>query len=209
MRIPGFDPARRAKRLAAREQVRQLAQDEFQYSRPKMVGAWAAAGAASAAAGVGIGQAWKALALPTNFGPAGMMIGGALGAAATYWALGDKTDRTVRLGVSAAVGVASAVAWHSLGLAGLQEGMGMAVGGAIGAYVGAKSAPEGSSWWEHAAAATYGVGICHVAGIVGATGSVAGMVGASLFPVLTGASGYLLSGVNIRGKVRELMHSAH
>ncbi|MBN9418884.1 MAG: hypothetical protein J0I12_25760 [Candidatus Eremiobacteraeota bacterium] len=178
-------------KLPTRKQVLQeLARDEFQYSRPKMTGLWGAAAGASALAGVGVSKLWELAHLPTNFGPAGMLIGGGVGAAATYFALGDKVDMPKRLGISLAVGAGAAVAWNHFGLNGLKEGVGMAIGGGIGAYVGAKSMPKGQDGLlNRLGAATWGLGICHVAGILGATGGGTGMFALGAFPLIGGVAG--------------------
>lgn len=197
--LPNPQVARRKK-----EKLDQLAQDEFQYSKGKMTALWGAGAGAAGLAGVGVSQLWDLAKLPTNFGPAGMLIGGGLGAAATYFALGEQVPTRTRLAVSLAAGAGAAAAWNHFGLAGLKEGVGMAIGGGIGAYLGAKSVPAGQdSLINRVAGATFGVGLCHVAGIVGATGGGLGMAGASLFPVLGGAAGNIIAKGNRRVKARE------
>lgn len=180
-----------AQKLPTRKQVlKELARDEFQYSRPKMVGLWGAAAGASALAGVAVSKIWELASLPSNFGPAGMLIGGGIGAAATYFALGDKVEMPKRLGISLAVGAGAAVAWNHFGLNGLKEGVGMAIGGGIGAYVGAKSMPKGQDGIiNRLGAATYGLGICHVAGIIGALGGGAGNFALGAFPLIGAVAG--------------------
>ncbi len=182
-----------------KQQLKELAQDEFQYSRPKMTALWGAATGASALAGVGVSKLWDLANLPTNFGPAGMLIGGGIGAAATYFTLGDKVEMPKRLGISLAVGAGAALAWNHFGLNGLKEGVGMAIGGGIGAYVGAKSLPKGQdSLINRAGAALYGVGLCHVAGIVGATGGGAGMFALGAFPLIGAVAGDTIAKGNRR-----------
>jgi hypothetical protein len=188
-----------------KQKLDELASDQFQYSRPKMVGLWAAAGGAAGLAGLGVSKIWDLAHLPTNFGPAGMLIGGSVGAAATYFALGEEVPMPKRLAVSLAAGAGSALAWNHFGLAGLKEGLGMAIGGTIGAYVGAKSVPEGQdSLLNTMAGATFGFGLMHVAGIVGATGGGLGVAGASMFPILGGAAGDIIAKGNRRAMARQL-----
>lgn len=182
-----------------KQRLQQLAQDEFQYSRPKMTGLWGAATGASALAGLGVSKIWDLANLPSNFGPAGMLIGGGIGAAATYFALGDQVEMPKRVGISLAVGAGAALAWNHFGLNGLKEGVGMAIGGGIGAYVGAKSLPKGQdTLLNRLGAATYGVGLCHVAGIVGATGGGAGLFAVGAFPILGGIAGDTIAKGNRR-----------
>lgn len=187
------------------ERLDALAADKFQYSQAKMAGLWATGSAAAGLAGLGVSKLWDLAQLPANFGPAGMLIGGGIGAAATYAALGDEVPRTQRVVVSLAAGAGSALAWNHFGLAGLKEGVGMAIGGSIGAWLGAKSVPEGSSGLSRLAGAVYGVGLCHAAGIVGATGGGLGVAGAIGYTVLGGLSGNFLAQGNRRVKARQFL----
>ena len=188
------------KSLTRKQRVKELAKDEFQYSQVKMAGLWGAAAGASGLAGLGVSKIWDLAHLPTNFGPAGMLIGGGIGAAATYFALGDKVEMPKRLGISLAVGAGAALAWNHFGLNGLKEGVGMAIGGGIGAYVGAKSLPKGQDTLiNRVGMATYGLGICHVSGIIGATGGGLGVAGVSLFPAIGAfAGGTIAKGNQLR-----------
>jgi hypothetical protein len=194
-----------ARRREKKERLDQLAKDEFQYSRPKMVASWTAGQAVAGAAGLGIAKLWDLASLPANFGPAGMLIGGLAGAVSTYAVMGSEVPFAKRLGVSLAVGAGSALAWNHFGLAGLKEGLGMAVGGMVGAYVGAKSVPaERASVLNQIAGATFGFGMGHVAGIVGATGGWLGAAGVGALSVTGAAAGDIIAKGNRRIKAREL-----
>lgn len=194
-----------ARKKTIKKELNALAKDEFQYSRSKTAALWGIGAGASALAGVGVAQAWNALSLPDNFGPAGMLIGGGLGALSTYAALGKEVPFKKRLALSLLAGAGSAALWNAAGMAGLKEGMGMAIGAGIGATVGKMSLPEEeASFLNTAAGAIMGVGVCHVAGIVGATGTTLGLVGASLFPVVGAATGYQIAKGNRRVKGRKI-----
>lgn len=194
-----------ARRTEKKAILNELAQDQFQYSRPKLAGVWTLGMGAAGAAGLGISKVWDLANLPTNFGPAGMLIGGTFGALATYCALGEEVDTPKRLAVSLAVGAGAAVAWNHFGLAGLKEGLGLAVGGSIGAYVGVRSVPKDqASLLNKIAAATYGFGMGHVAGIIGATGGGLGTAGVVATTLLGTASGDIIAKGNRRIKAREL-----
>lgn len=189
-----------------KERLDALAADQFQYSQAKMTGLWATGSAAAGLAGLGVSKLWDLAQLPSNFGPAGMLIGGGVGAVATYAALGDEVPRPQRLVVSLAAGAGAALAWNHFGLAGLKEGVGMAIGGSIGAWVGAKSVPkDDSSGWSRLAGAVYGVGLCHAAGIVGATGGGLGVAGAVAYTALGGLSGNIIAKGNRRAKARQFL----
>lgn len=183
-----------AQKLPKQQRPQPTAVDEFQYSRPKMTLLWGAAAGASALAGMAVDKVWNLANLPTNFGPAGMLIGGSVGAAATYFALGDKVEMPKRLAVSLAVGAGAALAWNHFGLNGLKEGVGMAIGGGLGAYVGAHSMPKGQdTLFNRLGAATWGLGICHAAGIIGAIGGGAGVFGVCAYPLIGGLAGDLMA----------------
>ncbi len=181
-----------------------LAKDQFQFSRPKMALMWGLGAGAAGLAGIGIQEAWKALDLPTHFGPAGMLIGGFIGGATTYLMIGDDLPLAKRLGLSVAAGAGAAALYHTAGLQGVKEGVAMTVGGAIGAAVGYHSLPdENKSVLNALAAGTFGLGICHVAGIVGASGPM-GKVGAALFPVLGATAGHWIATGNRHHKADEI-----
>lgn len=196
------DPNR--KRLI-REKLAEETKDDFRYSKPKMALLWGAGAGVSALAGVGIAKAWETIGLPVNSQLVGMAIGGAVGAASTYFALGDQVNDKVRLGATLAAGAAGAAAWNHFHLNGLKEGLGMAVGSAIGIAVGHHSVPEKDrGLLTGAALGTLGMGLFHVGSIVGATGTPLGAAGAALFPIIGGTAGwYVASGLRT-GKAEEI-----
>lgn len=207
MRVSSFGAllGRPGRRQAIQQRLQEETKDQFMYSKPKMALLWGAATGASALAGVGISKAWDALALPVNSQVVGMAIGGAVGAATTYFALGDNVDNKIRLGATVAGAAAGAAAWNHFGLLGLKEGLGMAVGSAIGIGVGVHSVPEENrSVLTNAGMATLGVGFCHSAGIVGATGTPLAIAASAIYPVLGGAVGYWVARGMRAEKAREI-----
>ncbi len=163
-----FGPRRDPK---VERQVQEQASDRFELNKPRMAASWGAAMAGSYLAGAAVNAGWQALGLaPTaNLGPVGMLIGGGIGAAATYFLTREKLGTVKALGAAALAGVASAAAWSTFGLAGLREGLGMALGGGVGVAIGLKSVPEQNrSLLGTVAAGVLGLGFCHSAGIVGA-----------------------------------------
>lgn len=80
----------------------------------------------------------------------------------------------------------------------------MMAGGAIGAAVGYHSVPqEHRSVLTSLANGTFGFGICHVAGIVGASGSL-GKAGAALFPILGAVAGRQIAQGNRNNQAVEI-----
>lgn len=167
--------------------------------------------ASSYLAGAVVNAGWQALDLaPTaNLGPVGMLIGGGIGAAATYFLTREKLGDLKAAGAALVAGAASAAAWSYFGLAGLREGLGMALGGGVGVAVGLKSVPaENRSLLGTLSAAVLGMGFCHSAGIVGAaTGFATPALAVGLTGLYTGlgaASGTMVARANQRALRRQL-----
>lgn len=186
--------------------------DDFQTSRAGMAGKWGLAMGGSYLAGALVNAGWSALNLApnANLGPVGMVIGGGIGAAATFFMLREKLGDLKAAGAAVVVGGLSAVAWNHFGLAGLREGLGMALGGGIGVAVGLKSTPrEHRNFLDTMSAALLGVGFCHSAGIVGAATGFAvpaltvGLTG--LYTGIGGLSGNMVARANERALRRHLI----
>lgn len=172
---------------------------------------WGAAMAGSYLAGTLVNAGWQALGFaPTaNLGPVGMAIGGGIGAAATFFMTYQSLGKLKAAGAALAAGTLSAVAWNSLGLAGLREGLGMAIAGGVGVAVGLQSVPqENRSLLGTLGLATLGLGLCHSAGIVGAaTGWAQPALAIGLTGVYSGcgaAAGNLVARANQRALRRAL-----
>lgn len=192
--------------------VSQQSRDQFQLSRPGLAAGWGLAMAGSYLSGALVNAGWQALGLApnANLGPVGMLIGGGIGAAATFFLLREKLGDLKAAGAAVAAGAASAAAWSYFGLAGLREGLGMALGGGIGVAVGLKSVPrEQRSFLTSLATATLGLGFCHSAGIVGAAtgfGVPALTIGlTSLYSGLGATAGNVVARANQRALRRHLM----
>lgn len=205
-----FGPRRDPK---VERQVQEQARDQFELNKPRMAASWGAAMAGSYLAGAVVNSGWQALGLaPTaNLGPVGMLIGGGIGAAATYFLTREKLGVVKALGVAALAGAASAAAWSTFGLAGLREGLGMALGGGLGVAIGLKSVPERNrSLLGTVAAGVLGLGLCHSAGIVGAAtgfGVPALAVGLTgTYAALGAGAGNLVARANQRA-LRRLLQS--
>lgn len=178
-----------------------------------MMAGWGLAMAGSYCAGALVNAGWQALGLApnANLGPVGMLIGGGIGAAATFFLTRERLGDLKAAGAALAAGAVSAAAWSYFGLAGLREGLGMALGGGIGVAVGLKSVPQGeSSLLNSLAVATTGLGFCHSAGIVGAATGFAvpalaiGLTG--VYSTCGAVAGNMVARANQRALRRSLMN---